>query len=395
MKATTCLALALQLLVSGCQVALQPTPTTISQPPSPTPMPEASPTPLASPAPTATQAPVADVAYVKAGEIWLASGSQARKLATGGPFTALSWSPNGKMLAAVKGRGFDTELHILDVASGADRSFNLHAYEADRPEWSPDSSMIAFPLVEDRNRNGQLDPQDFGKVAVVRVSDGATSTYDGRWASWHPQKGELLLATMGSFSDAIYRNNSIVSIDLAAGTRSTLMEVKDVPQDLQAEYGYPFGPSTILLAYPQLSPEGSRLAFTALGHTGLVGIMDLASRKLRLYGFLYEGGAGYSTWSPNGRYLAYEGFPASGQGSVGIVDTTTGGERVLGGRPDGGPEDRTLRHPAWSADSTALAVVMAERSSQARIVVIDPSGKELSTVATGNVAWPTWNPARR
>ncbi len=255
--------------------------------------------------------------------------------------------------------------------------------------------MLAFPLIEDRNKDGHIDPTDFGRIAVLRLTDGSVATFEGRWASWHPTTAELLVATMGTYFGEIYRENSVVAIDVASGTRRTLMEVKDVPQDLQAEYNFPFGPSTILLAFPQMSPDGTRLAFTALGHTGLVGIRDIASGKVRLFGFFYEGGAGYSTWSPDGRYLAYEGHPASGQGAVSLVDVQASKEVILGGRPDGGSEDRELRQPSWSADGKTVAVAMVDRAGLGSIAVLDPLGKQIARLDAGSVSWPTWNPARR
>jgi hypothetical protein len=395
LRLVLCLAIAF-LLGSSCQPAIQPVPVA-----SPSPItaatPPSAPMPSPTPAPSPTQAPAADIAYVKDGEIWLAtvSGRQVRRLAHGGPFSALSWSPNGKLLAAIKGTGFATQLHVFDVVSGEDRSFDLHGYQSERPVWSRDSSMVALPLLEDRSPKGQIDPGDFGKIAVVRLPDGSTSTYDGRWVSWHPKTGELVVATMGSYSGGIFRDNSIVAIDLASGAQRTLMKVKDVPQDLQAEYQYPFGPSTILLAFPQISPDGARLAFTALGHTGLVGVMDLPLRRIRLFGFFYEGGAGYSVWSPDGRYLAYEGLPATGQGALGLVQVEAGKEVLLGGRPNGGLEDRDLRQPSWSASGNAVAVVVVDRAGQASIALLDVSGRQIGLVATGNVSWPAWNPARR
>ncbi len=384
------------VLVIACQASGPATPTAGRSPEataSSSPVPTVTPNAISSP----TSAPSADVAYVKDGEIWLstAQGTSTRRLASKGPFSALAWSPDGKLLAAVKGTGIHTELHVFDVASGTDRIFQLSAYEAERPVWSPDSSMLAFPILEDRNSNGEVDSQDFGKVALLRVDDGATLTLDGRWVSWSPKGRELIVATTGTYTNGIYRDNAVVSIDVATEARKTLMKVSDVPQDLQQEYQYPFGPSTILLAYPSISPDGTKLAFTALGHTGLVGIKDLVSSKLRLFGFFYEGGAGVSAWSPDSRYLAYEGFPATGQSALGIVEISTQKEKVLGGKPNGGSEDRAFRQPAWSPDGRTLAVVMEDRRGQASIVLLDTSGKEIGQIATGNVAWPTWNPSER
>jgi TolB protein len=78
------------------------------------------------------------VAYVRSGNVYVSRGATETRLTTDGGYTRPRWSPNGKMLAYLKGG----QLWTMKADGTAKRRLTTRA--ASGPSWSPDSSSIAF-----------------------------------------------------------------------------------------------------------------------------------------------------------------------------------------------------------------------------------------------------------
>lgn len=78
------------------------------------------------------------VAYVRSGNVYVSRGATETRLTADGGYTRPRWSPNGKMLAYLKGG----QLWTMKADGTAKRRLTTRA--ASGPSWSPDSSSIAF-----------------------------------------------------------------------------------------------------------------------------------------------------------------------------------------------------------------------------------------------------------
>jgi len=91
-----------------------------------------------SPADAATPAQDRQVAYVRAGDIYISSGATERRVTTGGRHSRPRWSPDGRRIAFVRAG----MLWIMNADGGGKR--RLTTRPAGGPAWSPDSRWIAF-----------------------------------------------------------------------------------------------------------------------------------------------------------------------------------------------------------------------------------------------------------
>ena len=78
------------------------------------------------------------VAYVRGGDVYVSRGATEARLTTDGGYSRPRWSPNGRMIAFLKGG----QLWTMNADGTAKRRLTTRA--ASGPSWSPDSASIAF-----------------------------------------------------------------------------------------------------------------------------------------------------------------------------------------------------------------------------------------------------------
>jgi TolB protein len=78
------------------------------------------------------------VAYVRGGDVFVARGTSEKRLTTGGDHARPRWSPDGKMIAFLKGG----RLWVMRADGSGRRQLTTRA--AAGPSWSPDGRWIAF-----------------------------------------------------------------------------------------------------------------------------------------------------------------------------------------------------------------------------------------------------------
>ncbi|MGH9384247.1 MAG: amidohydrolase family protein [Vicinamibacterales bacterium] len=264
--------------------------------------------------------------------IWVvnADGS-ALTVVTSGPFDDRepSWSRDGSRIAFSSDRSGNYDIWELHVGTGAVRQITRNAANDFGPAWSPTRSTIAFVSDrEDRSGVWSVDPSTGTEtvVAAVRGSVNAPSwTPDGSKVIYNliaAGQSHLMLdgraitgqedvfpfrAQWASPTDVIYTADGTIK-------KRSILTGQVEPVEFRAEVSFartPYQrrsrdfdsraarPVRGIMA-PTLSPDGTRVAFVAVGD---LWVMPLGGEARRLTNDRFV--EMDPTWSPDGRALAF------------------------------------------------------------------------------------------
>jgi hypothetical protein len=136
-----------------------------------------------------------------------------------------------------------------------------------------------------------------------------------------------------------------------------------------------------------VSQDGSKLVYHPLGcHGGgpspAFAVLDLRTGKTRRWAYSQRGEVlGATTWSPDGRHLAYIEFFGNGElrTRAWLLDTTGPGTSLAASRPLPPPDKGCqIRGLAWQPGTGRLAISEACPTSHQLVFVNGPGGKVLS-----------------
>ena len=363
---------------------------------------------------------IAFFAYRDGGyDLWAISpdGSNQRKL-TEGAFDDREpvWSHDGSRIAFSSDRGnplgSDYNIWVLELASGALRQLTTNPAEDSMPSWSPNDADIAFVSTRDGERHVWAVPAQGGAERQVATSAGRVDA-----ASWGPGGQIVLHALEGRSSRLELGGASITGSENAFPFRPSWVSATeffytadgkirrravgassftDVPftatlQATPARYtrvARNFDsrtPRKVLgVVRPVLSPDGTRVAFAAVGDIWVMPVGG-AAENLTKDRFLDTDPA----WSPDGRRLVYSSDKGGHLLQLWIRDLATGQDRQL---------TRLTTQPqgaAWSPDGTRIAFFDVDGMwRRAPVSVVDVASGEVTRIheslfSPGN---PTWSP---
>jgi hypothetical protein len=247
---------------------------------------------------------------------------------------------------------------------------------------SPDGGRIAYSAYEGTSATSS--------VFVVAAGGGDPEHIRGDAAgpSWSPDGDRVAMITTDPFEGA-----ALSVHDLAAGTDVEI--AVDMPADAIG-YGAPSwspdGTQVALLVPP--ASVADPFADPTTFESALV-VIELASRDIRELGTIES--LGPVVWSPDGRYLALDAWPASANplaiagAQITLINVETGEQTRL--TDAGSASDSGV---AWSPDGTQVAFVRTGTFGGTSLMVMPAAGGEPRSLAEyGSTAWaspPTWSP---
>lgn len=310
---------------------------------------------------------------------------------TWGPFDDREphWSPDGARLAFSSDRGGSYDIWILTLETGALARLTSHPANEFMPAWSPDGREIVFVSDRAEARGIYAQPVAGGSERLLRADartlaapavspDGALAyvAVDGADAQlvvgganladpgedvfpfrphWLPG-GDLLYTANGGIRRRPAGGGPARAIPFAAEVAFTRPAFAPRARPLALD-----GPQPVLgLVHPAVSPDGTQVAFVALGDLWIAPVRagEVLPARLTHDAFVEA----YPAWSPDGARLAFSS-DRDGSMDLWVRDLGDGRERKVASR---------AAAAAWSPDGTRLAFL----DPQSRLHVVDAAGGE-------------------
>ena len=283
------------------------------------------------------------IAFAALGDLWLApstAGEVTPERLTNDPFvdTEPAWSPDGAQLAFSSDRDGSMDLWLRDMKTGRERKLASRAMSA---AWSPDGGRVAF-----------LDPES--QLQIVDVATGDVRKAHDRLfepgrPSWLPGGRAVVMGALRPYSSR-YREGTnqilLVPIDLNPGAPTTgaadrwFNPLPHKSIGLREDFG------------PAWSPDGKHLAAIVDGHLVVLPI-DAGGAPLGKSRQLSRELANAPSWTRDSRQILYQ--HAEG---LSVVDVATGNSRRITPRLSWSPAKtaaRTVIHAGRLFDGRQLA----------------------------------------
>ncbi len=356
--------------------------------------------------------------------IWsmAANGSDAKAL-TSGSFDDREphWSPDGTRIAFSSDRSGNYDVWVLDVASGQVRQITRDPANDFFPAWSNDSRELLF--VSNRpTAPGVYATTLDGKERLVHGSNGSIGapvwTTDGKALfSVLPGGGfnatgrtSLMLGAQELAADEDYfpfkaqwlsndeflytADGQIKRRSLARGATGTIAfsaTLKVAPpvytrkkRDFDSTAPQPVKG----IIRPTISPDGTQLAFAALGDIWTMPLSPPGTAPSRLTNdeFVDTDPA----WSPDGTKIAFSSDRGGGM-DVWVHDLKTKAERRLSMLPNADTA------PAFSPDGKSISFISSADFEQSETYIVPAEGGEPRKIMdrTFGVGYPSWSPDSR
>jgi Tol biopolymer transport system component/imidazolonepropionase-like amidohydrolase len=366
---------------------------------------------------------IAFFAYRDGGyDLWAVSpdGSNQRKLTTGAyDDREPVWSHDGKRIAFSSDRGdplgSNYNIWTLEVASGALTQLTFHAAEDSMPTWSGNDADIAFVSTREGSRHVWAVPSTGGQERQV-ASSSAGAIDAASWSPGGPIVAHVLQGTssrleVGGKSLTGTENVFPFRVSWASATefyytadgkirRRTLdgASFTDVPftatlqatpargtyQRVARDFDSRTPRKTLGMVRPVISPDGTRVAFAAVGDIWVMPIGG-AAENLTKDRYLDTDPA----WSPDGTKLVYSSDKGGQLLQLWIRDLASGQERQLT-KLTTQPQGAT-----WSNDGTRIAFFDVDGMwRRAPVSVVDVASGQVTRIHDSlfSPGTPTWSP---
>jgi dipeptidyl aminopeptidase/acylaminoacyl peptidase len=129
--------------------------------------------------------PSGQLVYLSRGQVWstpiVGADKPAQLFTIRGQARNLRWSPDGKQLAFVSGRGDHNFIGVFETAGKTIRYVDPSIDQDGNPVWSPDGTRLAFTRVPATRENFSFAPRREGEPWSIRVVDVASGVGREVW----------------------------------------------------------------------------------------------------------------------------------------------------------------------------------------------------------------------
>lgn len=248
------------------------------------------------------------------------------------PNTFLSWSPNGKRLLWTSTTDGNYGVSALDISSATVTRLTRVNENNYNPEWSPDGGRIAF--ISNRDNKPEIYVMDPDGASQIRLTKNLASVEVEFLPQWSPHGSQIAFlgesgekaGRYGDFDWDVY----VVRAETTGVTRLT-------------DHGQ-------VRSFPTWSPDGSRIAYFALGGVYVVNRDGSAQTRVADSGASASGSPRAVCWSPDGNRVAFAAGYIRNQKAAEYVANIEAKNRawLTAGKGDN-------RNPVWSPDGSKLA----------------------------------------
>jgi Tol biopolymer transport system component/imidazolonepropionase-like amidohydrolase len=196
-----------------------------------------------------------------------------------------AYSPVNSTIAFVSEREDRRGIWGVGAASGAESSIAPHAGALSAPSWTPDGAKVIFNAVANNRSNLILDGKE-----ITRDED--VFPFRAQWTS----PTEFIYTADGKIKKRSTNGGAATPIEFTAQVSFTRTPYTHRKHDFDSRTPQP----VLGIVSPVISPDGTQVAFVALGDLWLMPIGGTA-RKLTNDRFVEMD----PTWSPDGRSIAF------------------------------------------------------------------------------------------
>ena len=250
---------------------------------------------------------------------------------------------------------FRWQLGVYDRQTGENFRMSDELGSAMRPVLSPDGRWLVYATRWDAQTGLRLRDLKSGDDSwliypVTRDDQESASTRDLMPGSSFTPDSKALIT---SFDGRIWR------VDVPTGEATPIPFTASIEQKIgpKLDFEYPIDDSPVRaqqIRYPRLSPDGRRLAFTALDR---LWVMDYPAGKARRVSTT-EAGEHQPAWSPDGKFVVYVSWSDSDGGHVYRVAVDGGIPQRLTQVPS------FYSDPVYSPDGQRVVVVRGPRGER-------------------------------
>jgi Tol biopolymer transport system component len=280
-----------------------------------------------------------------------------------------SWSPADTALAFISTRGDEQAVWVASLAGRSERKVSSSAGRADAPSWGPGGEIVHHVL---EGQSSRLE-------LAGRSLTGSENAFPFR-ASW-ASPAELVYTSDGKIRRRSISGDRLTTIEFSATLRVSPATYTRRRRDVDTRT-----PRRVLgIVRPMLSPDGTRIAFAALGDVWVMPIGG-TPENLTKDRFLDTEPA----WSPDGTKLVYSSDRDGALLDLRIRDLTTGEDRRLTSLPT------SEMGAAWSNDGRRIAFLDVDGIwRRANISVVDVATGEVKQIHESmfGPGMPTWSPS--